>query len=54
MAVINNWDNNSIVSGTGDNDTIYNSGSGVTINSGTGDDSIRNSGDSVIIDIGAI
>ena len=37
---INNSENNTIISGTPNNDTVINSGSTVTINAGTGDDSL--------------
>lgn len=42
MAVFENYDSNTLVSGSSDNDSIYNSGKYVTMTGGAGDDTIYN------------
>ena len=49
FAEINNYDSDTLVSGTSSKDTIYNYADNATINGGAGDDSIENYGEDVII-----
>ncbi|MBQ9479799.1 MAG: hypothetical protein IJU71_09635 [Selenomonadaceae bacterium] len=49
MSVINNYNDNTLVSGTSSADTIYNYGSKVTLNGGARDDSVKNWGKLVVI-----
>ena len=53
MADINNSDNNTLISGTSEADSIENSGSNVTINADAGNDSISSWANSVTMDGGA-
>jgi len=53
MADINNSDNNTLISGTSEADSIENSGSNVTINADAGNDSISSWTNSVTMDGGA-
>ena len=52
VADINNADKKATITGTADDDNIYNSGSYSTINAAAGDDSIDNFGSHVIINAG--
>ena len=49
MANISNSTYNTLVSGTSDADSIYNSGRYVTIDAGAGNDTVRNSGHNALI-----
>ena len=51
--IIRNYNDNSLVSGTANNDTIYNEGKNVTINAGAGDDSVSNNANYVTVNAGA-
>jgi len=53
MADFNNYEHNTIITGTSGDDSIFNSGDFVTINAQGGNDNIGNSGDSVLINAGA-
>ena len=50
---INNSNDNTLITGTAYDDTIYNYGDNVSIDASNGNDSIRNIGDSVTIDAGS-
>ena len=50
---IRNYESNTLLRGTDDNDYIYNDGSNVTIDAGAGNDSIGNDGSFVTIDGGS-
>ena len=50
---IENYNGNTLVSGTSRNDYIYNSGYNVTVNGGKGDDIVYNNGNYVLINGGA-
>ena len=53
FANIENYTEQTLISGTSGNDEIYNYGSKVSINAGEGDDTVRNGGSNVTINAGA-
>ncbi len=52
MSVINNYTYETVISGTSDADSIYNSGDDVSISTGAGNDSVYNNGHCSTIDAG--